>query len=101
MSKNHIEVSPGEYGINDKCIVAKSIIEKHTGTIEDINDFNLFVNILNNNGLCDKILKEQIIVNLQKSLDNICGYIGHEKINIINELLDRNNLVFDRVEYLV
>ena len=78
--------------LNDKCIVAKSIIKKHTGTIEDINDFNLFVNILNNNGLCDKILKEQIIVNLQKSLDNICGYIGHEKINIIIESLPNNKM---------
>ena len=42
----------------------------------------LLVNILKTNGLCDKLLEEQIIVNLQKALDEICTYIDHEKIYI-------------------
>jgi len=68
--------------LKEKYIIAKDIIKKCAKTIEDIKDFELLVNILKTNGLCDKLLEEQIIVNLQKALDDTCKYIGHEKIYV-------------------
>jgi exonuclease SbcC len=68
--------------LKEKCIIAKNIINKCTESIEDLKDFELLVNILKTNGLCDKLLEEQIVVNLQKALDDICTYINHEKIYI-------------------
>ncbi len=66
--------------LKEKCIIAKDIIKKSGKSIDDLKDFELLVNILKTNGLCDKLLEEQIIVNLQKALDEICVYIGHDKI---------------------
>jgi DNA repair exonuclease SbcCD nuclease subunit/DNA repair exonuclease SbcCD ATPase subunit len=68
--------------LKEKYIIAKDIIKKCAETIADIKDFELLVNILKTNGLCDKLLEEQIIVNLQKALDDTCKYIGHEKIYV-------------------
>ena len=68
--------------LRNKCIIAKDIINKCGESVEDIKDYELLLNILKNNGLCDKLLKDQIIVDLQKSIDEICSYIGHEKIYI-------------------
>ncbi len=68
--------------LKEKCIIAKDIIKKSKDAIDNLKDFELLVNILKTNGLCDKLLEEQIIVNLQKALDEICTYIEHEKIYI-------------------
>ena len=76
--------------LRNKCIVAKEIINKCGETLEDLKHYELIVNTLKNNGLCDKILKDQIILNLQKSIDDICTYIGHEKIYINIENLSTN-----------
>jgi len=84
--------------LREKCIIAKNIIKKCGESIDDINDFELLVNMLKNNGLCDKLLKEQIIVNLQKAVDDICKYIGHEKIyiyleNIVGNATKKYNII--------
>jgi DNA repair exonuclease SbcCD ATPase subunit len=76
--------------LKEKCIIANNIIKKCGETIDDINDFELLVNMLKNNGLCDKLLKEQIIINLEKAIDDICKYIGHEKIYINLENISGN-----------
>ena len=76
--------------LREKCIIARDIIKKCEESNKDIDDFELFVNILKTNGLCSKILEEQIVVNLQKAVDEICNYIGHEKI-IINFIHRPNN----------
>jgi DNA repair exonuclease SbcCD ATPase subunit len=76
--------------LKNKCIIAREIINKCGESLEDIKDYELLLNILKNNGLCDKLLKEQIIVNLQKSIDDICLYIGHEKIYVNIENLSNN-----------
>jgi exonuclease SbcC len=68
--------------VKEKYIIAKDIIKKSKDTIDNLKDFELLVNILKTNGLCDKLLEEQIIVNLQKALNEICTYIGHEKIYV-------------------
>ncbi len=86
VEKNDIKM--GE--LKEQCIIAKNILKKCEDTINDIKDFELLVNIFKNNGLCDKLLKDQIIVNLQKAIDDICTYIGHEKIYIILESSPNN-----------
>lgn len=79
------QIQKDDIRINDlkeKCIIAKDIIKKCTDAIDDLKDFEILVNILKTNGLCDKLLEEQIIVNLQKAIDDVCTYINHEKIYI-------------------
>ena len=82
------DIKMGE--LKEQCIIAKNILNKCEDTINDIKDFELLVNIFKNNGLCDKLLKDQIIVNLQKAIDEICTYIGHEHIYIILESSPNN-----------
>jgi hypothetical protein len=78
--------------LKEKCIIAKNIIKTCGEAVDDLEDFELLVNMLKNNGLCDKLLEEQIIVNLQKAIDDICNYIGHEKIYINLEKTTTNAL---------
>jgi DNA repair exonuclease SbcCD nuclease subunit len=94
LEKNDVKMNE----LKEKCIIANNIIKKCGETIDDINDFELLVNMLKNNGLCDKLLKEQIIINLQKAIDDICKYIGHEQIyinleNIIGNATKKYNII--------
>jgi DNA repair exonuclease SbcCD nuclease subunit/DNA repair exonuclease SbcCD ATPase subunit len=88
LEKNEINMNE----LKEKCIVAKNIIKTCGEAIDDLEDFELLVNMLKNNGLCDKLLEEQIIVNLQKAVDDICNYISHEKIYINLEKNTSNSL---------
>lgn len=66
----------------DKCLVSKSVMQKCDVIVDEIRDLIVIENSFVNNGLGGEILKYKIVPTLQNLIDEMCVYIGHEKINI-------------------
>lgn len=77
---------------NNKYILASELIKKMNTNLKNIQILNNILNSLDNNGLCDTILKKQIVPALQKSINEICDYINHERIHIDILIKDENNI---------
>jgi DNA repair exonuclease SbcCD ATPase subunit len=85
--------------MSDKIIISKEIIKKCNELIDDLNNFKIISNSLSNDGLGDKILKEQIVVKLQETIDSTCIYIGHEKINI--NIINKSDNSYKKYDILI
>ena len=64
----------------DKYIVIKSRLDECEQIKHRLNNLKLIYGSLNKNGIADKLLKDQILVKLQKLTNEMCDYIGHERI---------------------
>jgi DNA repair exonuclease SbcCD ATPase subunit len=67
--------------ISEQIIIAQNIIQKCKDDIHKVNDYEIINDSLKNNGLYDTMIKK-IVENLQSAINDMCEFIGHEKINI-------------------
>jgi DNA repair exonuclease SbcCD ATPase subunit len=77
--KLKIELQNGK--INDDVTFIEKILNGVYKNVEKIKNYEILHESLKNKGFYDLTL-ENIITNLQRSLNIMCDYIGHERINI-------------------
>lgn len=77
--------------IEEEIIIVKKIVEKCKDDVEKLNNYEIIIKSLKNNGLYDMLI-EKIVKNLQDAVDQMTEFIGHEKINV---MLHNKNSKYD------
>jgi DNA repair exonuclease SbcCD ATPase subunit len=67
--------------IENEIIIAEHETKKHVRDVETIENYEIINECLKINGIADIVIKN-IVNNLQKAIDEMCIFIGHEKTNI-------------------
>ena len=92
--KKEIDIKMSKF--NDKYILSKSTVEKNKKIINDIDNLTTIQKTLSVEGITNKIMKHNILPQLNQTMDDICKYIGHEKIYLkMIELHSNSNKKYD------
>jgi hypothetical protein len=83
---------------NEKYIIAKNALDKCLIKATSLNNIQLISDSLINNGLNNKLMRD-IVGNLQLSINEMCEYIGHEKINV--DMIELSNNSHKKYDILV
>lgn len=68
--------------VNDDLLLIKLIKDKRTENINDIDDYNIIINSLQNNGIIDNILENKILPQLELIVNKILTNVGYNNIQI-------------------
>ena len=91
LKKESLEINTQAQKFNEKYIVAMNILGTSRELLEDIDSMTIIQKSMSTDGIADKIMKDDIVCQLNKIVSDICEYIGHEKVYIHVNSLPKSN----------